>query len=130
MHEIGIAKKIIHTTQVCAQDQGIKHLRLAKLRIGRMLGFEEDHLKNALATFEDNSQIKDLKFESEAVPVKLRCEKCEKEFIDERFNDAGFSHEVSHAPALYVPPKCEYCANEEVALVSGNEMELVSIEGD
>ncbi|MFH1874080.1 MAG: hydrogenase maturation nickel metallochaperone HypA [Pseudomonadota bacterium] len=130
MHEITIAKKILETIELCAQDQGIAHLRLAKLRIGRMLGFEKEHLESALASFGNKKELKDLKFEIEAVPVKLRCEKCQKEFVDERFNDASFAHEVSHAPALYIPPKCQECLAMEVALVSGNEMELVSIEGD
>jgi hydrogenase nickel incorporation protein HypA/HybF len=130
MHEITIAKKIIGAVKATALKQGFQRINKAKLKIGRMHGFEAKQLNIALKTFQGEEILQGLVFDIDTIPVKLYCRSCRHNFMDERFENESFAHQVAHAPVFYIPPKCPSCFTDTVELVSGNELELLCLEGN
>lgn len=130
MHELSIAQRIIEIIEEEAAKNGIAKVALAKLKIGKMAAFQKEQLEFCLSSYEKNETLEDMRFEIEEVPVSISCKTCGKNFIDSRFDDGEFAHHIAHAPALYEAPECPSCKSTDVAVTSGREMELVSIEGD
>lgn len=130
MHELAIAQKIIETIEAEADKNGMSKVYSAKLKIGRMAAFQKEQLEFCLKTYEKDAMLDDMKFEIEEVPVELTCNACHQRYVDARFDDDEFAHDIAHAPALYIPPPCPVCTSDNVAMTSGNEMTLVSIEGE
>jgi hydrogenase nickel insertion protein HypA len=129
MHEIAIAKKIIGAVKATALEHGFHRINKAKLRIGRMHGFEASQLNVALKTLQDEEILQGLVFDIDTIPVELKCCACRQQFTDERFENESFAHQVAHAPVFYIPPQCPSCFTDTVELVSGNELELLCLEG-
>lgn len=129
MHELSIAQRIIEVIEAEAQKCGISKVRRARLKIGKMSAFQKEQLEFCLSTYEKSEALKDMRFSIEEVPVCLMCGSCRLEYIDDRFDDSEFAHDVAHAPALYLPPPCPSC-NGEAKIIKGNELELVNIEGE
>jgi hydrogenase nickel incorporation protein HypA/HybF len=130
MHELSIAQKIIETIEAEAVKNGMAKVRLAKLKIGKMAAFQKEQLEFCLSTYEKNPALEGMTFEITEIPVELSCNTCKMHYIDARFDDEEFAHDIAHAPALYLPPPCPTCASENVSIVAGREMELTSIEGE
>jgi len=130
MHELALAQKIIETIEAEAEKNGMSKVYSAKLKIGKMAAFQKEQLEFCLKTYEKDGILEDMKFEIEEVPVELTCNACHQKFVDARFDDDEFAHEIAHAPALYIPPPCPVCTSEDIEMTSGNEMMLVSIEGE
>lgn len=128
MHEIAIAETILDIIDKEAKKNNIATVRKARLRIGRMAAFEKTNLEMCLATYRGGSMAA-IDFEIDEMPVSLRCSSCGQQFTDERFEDRSFAHLTAHAPALYQPPPCPGCGHPKAHMVSGQEMELISIEG-
>ena len=129
MHETAIAETILDIIDKEAKKSNIAAVRKARLRIGRMAAFEKTNLELCLATYRGGSMAA-IDFEIEEVPVRLKCSSCGHHFTDRRFEDKAFAHLTAHAPALYLPPPCPGCGHPEAHMVSGQEMELISIEGN
>lgn len=130
MHELSLAQKIIETIEEEANKNGMTKVRSAKLKIGKMAAFQKEQLEFCLKTYEKTNMLEDMIFEIEEVAVELECNSCHQKFVDARFDDDEFAHEVAHAPALYIPPPCPSCASEDISMIKGQEMELTSIEGE
>lgn len=130
MHELAIAQKIIETIEQEAEKNGMTKVKKAVLKIGKMAAFQKEQLEFCLKTYEKDEMLEDMIFEIVEVPVELICKSCAQKFVDARFEDDEFAHEIAHAPALYVPPPCPSCSSEDVTMTSGNEMTLMSIEGE
>lgn len=129
MHEIALAETILQIIDKEAKKSNIATVRKARLRIGRMAAFEKTNLELCLGTFRDGSMAA-IDFEIEEVPVRLKCSSCGQLFNDQRFEDKAFAHLTAHAPGLYLPPPCPGCGHPKAHMVSGQEMELISIEGN
>lgn len=130
MHELHIAQRIIDTIAAEAAKSNISKVRMAKLKIGKMAAFDKEQLEFALASSEKNETLEGMKFYVDEIPVELECKDCGHNFIDKRFDEMDFAHQIAHAPALYIPLKCPLCGSEDVAVICGSEMELISIEGE
>jgi len=127
MHELAISETICKIIEKEARSRGMAKVVSAKLKIGVMNAFQRENLDLCLKDYEKNPLMAGMRFEIETVPVELQCIKCNGQFSDDRFNDHDFAHRIAHAPALYLPPPCPACGSEAGKLVTGNEMELVSI---
>lgn len=127
MHELAISEDVCRMIEEEAGRRGIKKVAGARLKIGRMRAFEKHHLEICLKGRPPGSAIDGMDFCIEEVPVVLECASCRKHFTDARFDDASFAHKISHAPCFYMPPACPSCGAGESKMISGNEMELVSI---
>lgn len=129
MHELSLAQRIIEIIEEQAIQNRFRRVTSARLKIGRMAAFQKEQLEFCLSTYEKDEALEGMAFEVEEVPVRLTCGPCGHLYTDDRFDDEEFAHEVAHAPALYGPPPCPACGSGEVAIASGRELELVSIEG-
>ena len=129
MHEMAICETICKVIEREALKKGISSVKTAKLRVGKMEAFEKATLELCLKTL--NSQVLNVKtvFEIEEVPVTLKCSSCNKTYTDSRFDDANFAHQTAHAAAFYLAPHCPSCDCDSSEIITGKEMELVSIEG-
>ncbi len=129
MHEMAIGETILKVIDEQAQKNHFTVVRSATLRLGRMNAFERKNLELCLKTYKEGV-FAQTRFDIEAVPVGLECPSCAHQYEDERFDDFDFAHRTAHAPGLYVPPACPKCGTKGATIVSGQEMELVSIEGE
>lgn len=130
MHEFKIAQKVIEIIETKAKHNAIAKVKVARLRIGRMAAFQKEQLEFCLSSFGKNDALEGVKFEIDEVPVGIQCKVCGHCFTDEHFNDAEFAHTIAHAPGLYSPPPCPSCSSEKGTIISGEEIELISIEGE
>lgn len=130
MHELGIAQRIIEIIEAEAFKNRLSRVRSARLRIGRMAAFRKEPLEFCLASYKKDAALEGMAFDVEEVPVGLACSACGRRSTDSRFDDEEFAHEVAHAPSLYLPSPCPACGAEEVEVISGRELELVSIDGE
>ncbi len=129
MHELEHIDRILFAIVTEAEQRGIRSVRHAHLNIGRMHGLSSEDFSLAIsATARD--EAKSLRITFDDVPVTVRCRRCEHVFTDTRFDEYQFAHAVAHAPQLYLPPPCPHCGHEGAAVVTGQEMKLVSIEGE
>ncbi len=128
MHELAISETICKIIEKEAKKRGMAKVGTARLKIGIMNAFQRENLDLCLKDYKNNPLMAEIQFEIEEVPVELECTECHHHYVDERFNDHDFAHKIAHAPALYLPPACPTCKCEEIKLMGGNEMELVSIE--
>jgi len=128
VHETAISETILKVIEEEAEKRGMKKLKSAKLKIGRMKAFQKDNLLICLKGYGENSVLSGMDFEIEETPVKLQCTSCGKTFGDPRFDSMDFAHSISHAPEFYIPPDCPACGSAKSAVIEGNEMELVSME--
>lgn len=129
MHELEMVERIISLIADQAKEQGFVQVREATLTIGRMNGLDEEHFSTALSSYKEGP-LAQTKLNIEPIPVLLICNSCGACFEDPRFHDRGFAHSTSHAPNLYLAPSCPECGNEGARVISGQEMKLISIEGE
>ena len=130
MHELAIAQKIIAAADKAAEKNGIKSVRILRLRLGRMAAAHKEQLEFGFATYAKGSRLENAKLEVEEVMVELECERCRMLFNDVRFEDHDFAHTVAHAPMAYIAPACPKCGSEGAKVVRGQEMELIDLEGE
>lgn len=130
MHELGMIQKIVDNAAAAATKAGLKNVKLLRMRIGKMAGFEPDQLQFLFDTYEKPVLLSSTKLEIEEIPVQLLCKKCGHKYIDHKFDDAVYAHEVSHTPYAYRPPQCPQCGSNEIEITHGKELELVDLEGE
>ena len=128
MHELDIAKKISGVILKESQDRGFKKIQNVQLRIGITNAIDPKQLEFFLK--ENSDMFKTCLVNVDDVDVLLQCEKCKHMHTDERFSEQDFAHRFSHAPSLYIAPNCPKCNSEASQIVKGQELEIVSIEGE
>ena len=129
MHQLDIVEKIINLIADRATQRGFNHVKEATVFVGKMNGLETAQFTSLLATRAEGS-LANTKLVINEVPVELFCNHCGNLYRDLRFDDRGFAHMTSHAPKCYLPPPCPECGKENIRIVAGQEMRLVSIEGE
>lgn len=130
MHELAIVQKIVNAANKAAEDNGIKSVKVLRLRLGQMAAAHPEQLNFGFATYAKGSRLENARLEIEEVAVVLKCQKCGHEFHDKRFDDHDFAHSVAHAPLAYMPEACPKCGSEGSDIIRGKEMELIDLEGD
>ena len=126
---MAIGETILKIIDQEAKNNNFARIKSAKLRIGRMEAFEKANLELCLKTY-NGGALSDTKFEIEDVPVSLKCTGCNEVYTDERFTNYDFAHKTAHAPGLYTPTPCPKCGSTNAEITTGQEMEIVSIEGE
>lgn len=127
MHEIAISETILKIISAEAEKRGMKKVASAQLKIGKMRAFKKENLMICLKGYGESSIISGIDFSIEETDVTLKCIACGNKFTDARFDDHHFAHSISHAPEFYVPENCKKCGSKDIVVLSGNEMELISI---
>lgn len=130
MHELALAQQLLDMIEENAKKHSLSSVKRARLRIGKMAAFKPDNIKFCFDSYRKDDLLKDIKLEIEAVPVELECKRCRHRWLDTRFDDPTFAHEIAHHPVQYQPPPCPKCGSTGAKLTGGNEMHLVEIEGE
>lgn len=108
MHELSIASAIVATVERHAGGHPVTSVRV---RVGRLRQVVPDSLEFCFGMVARESVCEGARLDLEVVPAVLRC--------------AGCSHEWE----IREPPfRCPQCACGEVVAVSGEELEVESIE--
>lgn len=109
MHELSVASAVLDTALRHAED---RRVLVVSLRIGHLRQVIPDSLAFYFEIVSRDTPAEGARLEQVVVPARLRCGGCEREWDMEGTPDF----------------RCPRCAVSEVAVVSGNELEVESIE--
>lgn|SRR5580704_10854211 len=112
MHEITVALSVLEGVQATALEQGIERVNVVHVRVGALSGIVRDALLFSwdVATAETVAEGSELRIEE--IPLVVFCEYCE----------------VERAPKPGSGLVCPDCGMSCPRIVSGREMQLVSME--
>ena len=114
MHELGIITGVVDSTKKVATEKGATHVSKINLKIGEMVEAIEDALRYSFEILsEDDPMLEDCELNIEFAKPKSVCLECGSEF----------SHDIFHR-------KCPKCGSSLTDLISGRELEIISIELD
>jgi hydrogenase nickel incorporation protein HypA/HybF len=108
MHELSLSGAVLNTV---VKHAGERPVSLVSLRVGRLRQVVPDTLEFYFEFVARGTVCEGARLEQEIVEASLRCEQCEREW------------EIA-IPAF----RCPTCGGAEVAVASGNEFEVESIE--
>lgn len=113
MHEVGIAQSILDAGRTEAAQLAGSQLKRIGVRIGVLCGVDLQALEFALMAIQAGTEFEGIQIDLQICLRKNRCSGCGHEFETE----------------LYSEP-CPKCANPDVQLIGGTELELACIEVD
>ena len=108
MHELSLSGAVLNTV---VKHAGARPVSLVNLRVGRLRQVVPDTLEFYFEFVARGTVCEGARLELEIIEATLRCEEC----------DRGWEIEI---PAF----RCPTCGGAEVAVASGNEFEVESIE--
>jgi hydrogenase nickel incorporation protein HypA/HybF len=108
VHELSLSGAVLNTVVKHADGRAVS---LVSLRVGRLRQVVPDTLEFYFEFVARGTVCEGARLEQEIVAASLRCESCEREWAIE-------------IPAF----RCPTCGGAEVAVASGNEFEVESIE--
>jgi hydrogenase nickel incorporation protein HypA/HybF len=111
MHELSIAEELLDIIEKRAGQEGIQKVDRINLRIGELSGVFPDSLEFAFEVLSKGKITEGAYLDVEMSAVKVRCALCGKYVI---------SGEES----------CPSCGSSEFSLSGGDELEIISFEGD
>jgi hydrogenase nickel incorporation protein HypA/HybF len=111
MHEMSIANNLMEIIEKALQGHSVHKVLSFKLKIGELRAVEPEALRFCFGVLSKGTPLENTKMIIEDVPAGARCNKCKKEFL---IKDLTFF--------------CPHCGSAEIEPLSGNELDLVSIE--
>ena len=112
MHEMGIAQELVKIAQdAVPEDMENPKVETIYLRIGKLAAVVEHSLQFCFEIITKDTALENAKFEIESVPVRAQCKSC------------GHKWEIT-GPVF----QCPSCTEGEVEMLSGREIEIISIE--
>lgn len=114
MHELSVAQSLIDLASETIVNEGAGHVRKLNLRIGAMAGVVSEALRFSFELAAEGTCCEGAELEIEHVLVVVYCEYCEQEKSLECY-------------ACFV---CPDCGKPTPTILSGRELELVSLEVD
>jgi hydrogenase nickel incorporation protein HypA/HybF len=113
MHELSIAQNIIEI--ICDQMRihNLSRIESVSLRIGLMRCVVMESLRFSFDVLASGSPLEGARLEVEEVPIRGRCLECGHGFTLKTWMD-----------------DCPLCRGARVEIISGKELDIVSIEGD
>jgi hydrogenase nickel incorporation protein HypA/HybF len=113
MHELGIAGYLIEVAEQHLRRAPHGPVRRLVVRIGAMAGVNPDSLDFAFECLSKGTGVDGARLEVERVPLAVECDAC--------------GRRTSVADYVF---RCGACGAETVRIVTGREMEFVSIDVD
>jgi hydrogenase nickel incorporation protein HypA/HybF len=113
MHELSIAQSIIEIVGQYVPPAEQEHVRRVNVRIGAMAGVVPDSLEFCFAAVIHHTPLQEAVLGMETVPFCVRCHAC------------GQTTESEPGIAL-----CPACGSADTDIVSGTELQVVSIDVD
>ena len=112
MHEMGIAQQLVNIAlDAIPQDIDAPKVEKLNLKIGRLASVVEHSLTFCLEIITKDTPLEHAKVNIHFIPVTVRCKTCNNEW------------EVD-GPVV----KCPFCEDGEVEMLTGREIEIVSLE--
>ncbi len=111
MHELSIAQELLDIIYVNAEEAGIRSVSEVNLRIGEYAGIFPDSLQFAFEVLSQDKMTEGASLNIEHVAPRYVCKKCQTEL------KRGEDH-------------CTRCGSEDIRMIGGDELELVSFEGE
>lgn len=112
MHEMSITADIMGVVRAQMAKNEAEKLKNIKLRIGELTAIEPDSLRFCFEACTEGSPLEGAVLEIETVPLTGRCSGCNKVF------------RLEH----YFSSVCPHCGGTATELVSGRELDIVSME--
>jgi hydrogenase nickel incorporation protein HypA/HybF len=111
MHEVGIASEILRASHAEAARRPGARLVAVTVRIGVLAGVDADALRFAWDVISEQAEYEPVTLEIQMVPRRNRCQECGCEFVTEMYSEP-----------------CPQCSSDNSMLLSGDEMQLASVE--
>jgi hydrogenase nickel incorporation protein HypA/HybF len=113
MHELGIADSIVRTVLDEIRKRKLGRVTAVGVRIGELTDVVPEALEFGFEAIARGTLLAGTKLKIEQVPLKGVCQGCHKDIAIERF--------------LFV---CPHCNGSDIAVTSGEELDLTYIEAD
>jgi hydrogenase nickel incorporation protein HypA/HybF len=113
MHEIGIAQELSEIVFEVADKENLIKVTKVNISFGQMVQIVPEIFDFAFRETVRDTIAATAELTIELIPVKLRCRKCNKEFV---INDNNFS--------------CNNCSSTDLDIIQGKEIFVKSIEGE
>jgi hydrogenase nickel incorporation protein HypA/HybF len=112
MHEMGIAQELLKIAQdAIPEDMENPEVEKIYLKIGKLAAVAEHSLCFCFEIIAKDTALENAKLEIETIPVRARCKSCK--------------HIWEVTGPIF---QCPSCTEGEVELLSGREIEIISIE--
>lgn len=111
MHEVGIANSILEATRTEMALHATARPRQVTVRIGELAAVDPEALRFCFEALTRDTEFATLKLTIEVSPRRHRCPACGAEFIVANYDC-----------------RCDRCGEEETAFISGDQLQLVSLE--
>jgi hydrogenase nickel incorporation protein HypA/HybF len=113
MHELSVVQNIFLTIEKVALANNLKKVTKIVLKVGKLRQLVPEFLHFAFTTIAKNTIAENAVFEIELVPIKMRCNSCQRGFIVEE--------------NIYF---CDKCGSSDLEMLAGKEIILDNIEGE
>jgi hydrogenase nickel incorporation protein HypA/HybF len=113
MHEMSITKSMLEIVEKEMNESGMKALRKLRVRVGELTAVEPESLKFCFDAAIKGTAMEGATLEVEDVPLKGRCLGCAAEF-----RITAFAY------------RCPVCGAAAVERVAGDELDIISMEGE
>ncbi|MCL5668530.1 MAG: hydrogenase maturation nickel metallochaperone HypA [Gammaproteobacteria bacterium] len=111
MHELSICQSLIRQIEALARQHRAQAITRVTLQIGPLSGVAPELLEQAFRVARKGTLAETARMVTWRAPIRVRCEQCGKE------SAATINHLT-----------CARCGDGHTQLISGNEMQLVSVE--
>jgi hydrogenase nickel incorporation protein HypA/HybF len=111
MHEFSLAESTLEIAFSQARNQGAARIHRLTMRIGALSGVVPEALEFALQSLSEGTPAEGAGLVIEPVPLTCYCSHCQKDFEAQ--------------PHSY---RCPGCGEQSLEILTGREMDLVSIE--
>lgn len=112
MHEMSIAVNILDIVKLELDKNEASKLKSIKLKIGAMAAVEPESLSFCFHAITEGTDMAGAKLDIEEIPIRGKCKNCATEFeLD-----------------LYFSTPCPRCGEASSELISGRELDIVSME--
>ena len=112
MHEMSIATDILELVKREMKKNDVTRLKALNLRIGEMTAVEPESLRFCFEAAIEKTDLEGAVLSIEETPLRGRCRNCGEEFGLER----------------YLATPCPACGEREADIISGRELDIVSME--
>ncbi|MFH1074742.1 MAG: hydrogenase maturation nickel metallochaperone HypA [Candidatus Firestonebacteria bacterium] len=116
MHELSLATSIAGILRKECRKNGIKKLKVVRLKVGVLRNVVSELLKDAFKGFGGEELFEDVKIRVQSIKLKLKCADC--------------SNEIIIKTPENIVLKCAKCGKKEMKILAGNELIISGIEGD
>jgi hydrogenase nickel incorporation protein HypA/HybF len=113
MHELGIIQNLFTIIEEVAEENNLIKIHTVKLKLGKLQQIVPEMFTFAFEIVAKGTKTEGATLDVEYVPIKMRCNTCNNEFIVEEH--------------VYI---CPECAQTSLTMLEGMEIILESVEGD